>query len=192
MFSSIPTLLRTSLFLTLSSRDTPTKLLKHFISRTLPPSFTQHFWFPTTLLRAAPLVQLLIHIDASKSSIVSTPSALTTLYSSFIMCFPSLAQPPSAATCDPRNLMHSSSWVRKLISHSFQQTFTYLEHLITLLLLTFTLNFTLSYTLSNSLTSLHNFSSESATGAVSSGNTAGFFQTCHHFPAWVPVFSQAH
>ena len=41
--------------------------------------------------------------------------------------------------------------------------FPYLEHLITLLLPTFTLNFLLSHTLSNSFTSLHNFSSQSAT-----------------------------
>ena len=41
--------------------------------------------------------------------------------------------------------------------------FPYLEHLITVLSPTFTFNFFLSHTLPNSPTSLHNFSSESAT-----------------------------
>ena len=49
-----------------------------------------------------------------------------------------------------------------------------LEHLITLLLATFTLNFLLSHTLPNSLTNLPNFSSESATSAVSSANNSWF------------------
>ena len=45
---------------------------------------------------------------------------------------------------------------------------TYLEHLITLLLPTVTLNFLLWHTLPKTLTTLHNFSSESAISAVSS------------------------
>ena len=49
-------------------------------------------------------------------------------------------------------------------------SFAYHELLITVLLPTFTLNCLLSHTLLNSLTSLHNFSSETATSAVSSAN----------------------
>ena len=65
-YLSIPGLLRTSSFLTLSIRDTPTKLLKHFISRTFT-SFSQHFSYPMPMLRTTPLVQLLLRIDTSWS-----------------------------------------------------------------------------------------------------------------------------
>ena len=63
--------------------------------------------------------------------------------------------------------------------------FPYLEHPITLLLPTFTFNFLLSHTLPSSLTSLHNFSCESATSAVSSANTSGLISN-------LPPFSLSH
>ena len=58
---SIPALLHTSSFLTLSIRDTTTKLLKHIISRKY--TFSQHFSYPMPLLHTTPLVQLLLHRD---------------------------------------------------------------------------------------------------------------------------------
>ena len=63
---------------------------------------------------------------------------------------------------------------------------------ITLLLSTLTLNFLLLHTQPHSLTSLNNCSSKSATSAVSSANTFGLSQTCHHLHWAVPTFSQAH
>ena len=59
--------------------------------------------------------------------------------------------------------------VRHLVLHAFDRHF-YLDHLITLLLPTFTLNFLLSQAVPTSLTSQHNFWSESATSAISSAN----------------------
>ena len=62
-----------------------------------------------------------------------------------------------------------------------RSTLPYLEHLITLLLSSFTLNFLLSHTLPHSLTNLHNFSSESATSAVSSANNSLFISNLSPF-----------
>ena len=70
-------------------------------------------------------------------------------------------------------------------------SFPYLEHLVTLLLLTYTLNVLLSHTLPNSLISLQKFSSESATSAVSSANNSCLSQTCYHLHSAVAVLSQA-
>ena len=84
---SIPALQRTSSFLTLSIRETPTKLLKDFISRTF------------TLLLSALLIP---HASAPHNTIgtiipslafISNPqlfSALHALYTSFILCATSL------------------------------------------------------------------------------------------------------
>ena len=82
----------------------------------------------------------------------------------------------SAATCDPRYIKQSASSNYSTLNFSLtciRPSFPYLEHLITLLLPTFTLNNLLSHTLPNSLTSLHNFS-ESATIAVTSVNISWF------------------
>ena len=62
--------------------------------------------------------------------------------------------------------------VRRLESRAFDPHFT----------LTFNLNFLLLHTLPNSLTSLHNFSYESATSAVSSANNSWFISN-------LPLFS---
>ena len=67
---------------------------------------------------------------------------------------------------------------------------THREHLIILLTPTFTLNFLLSHTLPNSLTSLYNFSSESATCVLSYANNSRFLSnqppftlsSSNHFP----------
>ena len=64
-----------------------------------------------------------------------------------------------------------------------------LEHLITLLLPTFTLNFLHSHTLPNSLTNLYNFS-RSATSAVSSASYSWFISNLQLCTA-VPALSQA-
>ena len=54
----------TSSFLTLSIRDTPTKLLKQFISRTFT-FLLSALLIPMSLIRTTPLVQWLLHIDTS-------------------------------------------------------------------------------------------------------------------------------
>ena len=48
------------------NRETTNKLLKHFLSRTIT-FFSQHFSYPTPLLRTAPLVQLLLRIYPQSS-----------------------------------------------------------------------------------------------------------------------------
>ena len=69
--------------------------------------------------------------------------------------------------------------------------FSYLEHLITLLLPTFTLNFLLSHNLPNSLTILPNFSSESDTSPKSSANSSWFISNLALFISnQPPYFSQ--
>ena len=60
---SIPALLRTSSLQILSIRDTPTKLLKHFIIHEHSLFFSQQFLYPMHLLRTTPLAQTLLHID---------------------------------------------------------------------------------------------------------------------------------
>ena len=55
----------------------------------------------------------------------------------------------------------------------------------------FTLNFLVSRTLPNSITSLLNFSSESATSAVSSANNSWFISNLPPFTSTVPALSQA-
>ena len=61
------------------------------------------------------------------------------LYPSFILCTASLSHPPSAATCDPRRLKQSTSSNGSPFSITcIRSPLPYLEHLITLLLPTFT------------------------------------------------------
>ena len=64
---SIKALLCTSSFLTLSFHDSPIKLPKHFISRT-STFLLATLLIPMPLLRTAPSVQLLLHIDTSHLS----------------------------------------------------------------------------------------------------------------------------
>ena len=133
-----------------------------------------------------PLVQLLLHIDIhwplSQSSIAQhtfewSPRSVPLIH----LCTASLSHPPSAATCNPRYLKQYTSSNSLLFSITcIQPPLAYLEHLITLLLQTFTLNFLLSHTLPNSLTSLNNFS-ESATSAVSSPNNSWFISNLPPF-----------
>ena len=97
------------------------------------------------------------------------------LYSPYLFCVPLLSQPTFAVTCHHRYINQSTSLNGLPFSFTcIQPTFLYLEHLITLLLPTFTLNFLFSHTLPNSLTGIHNFSSDSATSAVSSANNSWF------------------
>ena len=108
---SLPAHLRTSSFLTLSIRDTPTKLLKHFISKT-SLSFSQHFSYSMPLLPTSTLVQLLCHIDTSWPLYCSAHfSALPTLYTPYSVCVPHpfhiLHQLPRAIPC--RYLRQSAS-----------------------------------------------------------------------------------
>ena len=116
---SIPALLHTSSFLTLSTYNTLTKLLKHFIWRTFTflLSALLILTYPIPLLCTKPLVLLLLHLDTCwplspilYCSIHFPPfSAPHAQYPSFILCTTSLSHPPSAATCDPRYLIQSTS-----------------------------------------------------------------------------------
>ena len=114
------------------------------------------------LLRTTPLVQFLLRIDTSwplspilycSGHFFNGPQAL---YPSLILCTTSLSHPPSAATCDPMYLKQSTSYNGSPFNITcIRSPLPYMEHLITLLLPTFTLNFLLSHTLPNSLTNLH-------------------------------------
>ena len=137
------------------------------------------------LLRTTPLVQLLLRVDASWP-LIPNPLLLKTLFSapqalypSFILCTTSLSHPPSSATCDPRYLNQSTSSNGSPFSITYiRSPLPYLEHLITLLLPTFTFNFLLPHTLPNSL---NNFSFESATSAVSLANNSWFISNLSPF-----------
>ena len=77
-------------------------------------------------------------------------SAPKALYHSFVLCTTSLSHHPLAATFDPRYLKQSTSSNGSLFSITcIRSPLPFLEHLITLLLPTFTLNFLLSHTLPN-------------------------------------------
>ena len=103
--------LRTSPFLTLPIRDTHSKLLKHFISRT----FT--FLLSTLLIPHASayynvvnLLRLLLHIDTSLHlSLIIYCSARFQGTPCFIplfhLCTTTLARPPSAATSAPMHVL---------------------------------------------------------------------------------------
>ena len=111
---SIPALLRTSSFLTLSIRDAPTKLLKHFISRTftflLSALLIPHASAPcNAVCSITPSYGHFLAVLPSPlllSTLFSSPHAL---YPSFILCTTSISHPPPAATCDPRYLKQSTS-----------------------------------------------------------------------------------
>ena len=70
---------------------------------------------------------------------------------------------------------------------SIRPTFTFLE-LITKLLRAFTSDFLFSCTLSRSLSSLHNFYSEPATSAVSSGNKSWFISNLPQYARTPIIF----
>ena len=88
---SIPALLRTSSFLTLSIRDTPTKLLNHFISRTftfllsalLMPHVSAPYNAVGTITPSFRHFLALIPNPLLLSTLFSAPHAL---YPSFILC----------------------------------------------------------------------------------------------------------
>ena len=95
-----------------------------------------------------------------------------TLHSVYVLHpFHNLHLQPLATPGNKNNPLHLMA--RHLVSYAIDPHFHTIEHLITLLLLTFTLNF-LSHTLPNSLTSLHNFYFGSATCSVSSANNSWF------------------
>ena len=134
-----------------------------------------------SLLHTMALVQLLLRIDTSwpLSPIFYCSghfSALPKLYTSHSFYAPHPFHIlHRSATCDPRYIKQSTSSNSSPFSITcIQSLFPYLEHLITLLLATFTLNFLHPHTLPNSLTNIPNFSSESATSAVSSANNSWF------------------
>ena len=159
---------------TLSICDTPTKLLKHFISRIFTFLLSAHLiphvsalynTFGTITTSHRHFFLCIYPNPLMRSTLFSIPHAL---YKPFILCTTYISHPPSAPTYDRRYL----NWSHH-VSHAFiRPLFPYLEHLITLLLPTFNLNFLLLHTLPNSLTSLPNFSSELATSAVSSENNS--------------------
>ena len=154
---SIPALLRTSSFLTLSIRDTPTKLLKHFISRTftflLSELLIPHTSAPSNAVGTiTPSYRHFLAFIPNPLLLRTLFSAPQALYPSFILCTTSLSHPPSAANYDPRYLKQSTSSNGSPFSITcIRSPLPYLEHFISLLLPTFTLNFLFSHTLSYKL-----------------------------------------
>ena len=131
------------------------------------------------LLHTTRLVQLLIHINTSWP--------LSPIYcSAHFSVLPTLYTPDSFCVPCPFHILHQlplETQVHKQSTSSDGSPFNitcirpplpYLEHLITLLLPTLTLSFLLLHILLNSLTSLQNFSCESATSAVSFANNSWF------------------
>ena len=140
---SIPAYLRTSAFLTPSIHDTPTKLPKHFISRTLTFLFSA---LPLPLASApCNAVGTITHLYRHFLAFIPNPLLLSTLFSYphalylFILCTTSLSHPLSAETWDPRGLKQSTSSNGSPFSiTSIRAPFPHLEHFITLLLPTMT------------------------------------------------------
>ena len=152
---SVPALVLIYLGQILSIRDTPTQLLKHFISRTftfllsalLIPQASAPYNAVGTITSSYTLLRI-----NPQSSIARHTSQRHTLYPSFILCPTSLSHPPAAATCDPIYWKQSTS--SNGLSFSLiciRPTFTNFEHLWALLLPTLSLNFLLWHTLPNSL-----------------------------------------
>ena len=107
-------LLRTSSFLTLSIRDTPTKFLKHFMSRTftllLSALLIPHASAPYNAVDTiTPLNRHFLAYIPNPLLLRTLFSAPQALYPSFILCTTSISLPPSAATCDHRYLKQSTS-----------------------------------------------------------------------------------
>ena len=145
----IPALLY-ALILTKSIRYTPTKLLKHFITRT----FTILLSALLILHACAPYnVKLFLHLDRHFFAFIYNRLLLSTflnaanfVYPSFILCATTfhILNPWNLATPGSKNnplpLM-----VSPFTSTPIRTTFTYLEHVIPLLLPTFTLNVRMIY-----------------------------------------------
>ena len=122
-------------FSTLSIRDTPTKLIRHFISRTFI------FLHSALLIPHASALSVgtitpsyrhclaFIHNSLLLSTMYSAPHAV---YPSFILCFTSLSHPSSAANCDSMYLIQSTSSNDSPFSITcIRPRFSYLDHLIT-------------------------------------------------------------
>ena len=99
--------------LTLSIRDTSTKLLKHFISRTF--TFLLSALFKPHASATYNAVGTITPSYRHFLGFIPSPLLLSTLFSdphalyhSFILCATTLSHPPSAATCDPRYLKQST------------------------------------------------------------------------------------
>ena len=97
-----------------------------------------------------------------------------------ILCTTSFSHPPSTVTCHPRFLKQSTtSNGLPFALTCIRTTFTFLWHLITYYYVHSLSSFFVRILYPNLFTSLHNFSSESATSAVSSENTADLSQTSY-------------
>ena len=124
-YFSIPALLCTSSFLTLSIRGTPTKLLKHFISRTftflLSALLIPHASAPYNAVgKITPSYRHFLAFIPYPQLIRTLFRAPQALYPCFILCTTSFSHPHSAATCDPRYLKQSIPLtVHRLVSHAF-------------------------------------------------------------------------
>ena len=131
-----------------------------------------HFSHPLPLPSAIPLAQNFTpsyrHFMYSQSSI-----ALHTFKRSPRLV--PFSHPPSAVTLYLKFFKHCTpSYGSPFSLTSVRSAFMSIEHFITSFLPKFILKFLLSHTLPNSLTSVDNFSSESATTAVSSANNSWF------------------
>ena len=112
-FLPITALLRTSSFLTQSIGDSPTKLLKQFISRTftfllsalLIPHGSALYTAVGTITPSHRHFSAFIPSPLLLGTLSSAPYAL---YPSFIRCTTSLSHPPSAATSGHRYLKQSA------------------------------------------------------------------------------------
>ena len=114
------------------------------------------------MLRTTRLVQLLLHID------ISWPLPPILYCSGHFSALPKLSTNYSFCVPHPFHILHQLSLetpsnnplplaVHLFIITCIRSTLPYLEHLITLLLTTFTRNFLLSHILPNSFTNQHNF-----------------------------------
>ena len=119
---SIPAHLRTSSYLTLSIRDTPTKLLKHFISRTftflLSALLVPQASAPYNGVGAiAPSYRHFLAFTQNPLLLRTLFSAPHALYPWFILCTTSLSHPPSAASCSwwiQGNSINKNKWTKKI------------------------------------------------------------------------------
>ena len=141
------------------------------------------------LLRTTTLVQLLLNIDTSwhlspilysLAHFLAHPTLYTPHSFTSIRCNlrPQVLKQSTSSNCSPFSLT------------CIRPPFPYLEHLIILLLPTFTLIFLLGHTLPNSLISLYNFTVESATSAVSSANNMVYLEPATIYTQQFQPFSK--
>ena len=133
--------------LTLSIRDTPTKLLKHFIGRTFIFLLLVRLGYPMHLHHPAPLVQLLYHTKTSHlpqsyiAKQVAHLSVLPTLCTPHSFSVQIRSHPPSAATCDPRYLIKTINFFRRFaIKSHIYSTHIYMHWAAHNFFLTFLIN----------------------------------------------------